>query len=78
MIGAIIAGIVIGYLANIIFGGEGKGCIMNLLLGIVGSAFGGWLFSLLNISWGGLIGEIGTGVVGAIALLWICNRIFRK
>mgnify|MGYP003415469510 FL=1 len=49
---------------------------MNFLLGVVGSAFGGWMFSLLNISWGGMIGEIGTGVVGAIVFLWIWNKVF--
>lgn len=76
MIGAIIAGIVIGYIANRLFGGEGNGCLMNFLLGVVGSAFGGWMFSLLNISWGGMIGEIGTGVVGAIVFLWIWNKVF--
>ena len=77
MIGAIIAGIIIGYIANLIYGGHGKGCLVNLFLGFVGSAFGGWLFSFLNISWGGMIGEIGTGVVGAIALLWIVNHLFK-
>lgn len=76
MIGAIIAGIVIGYLANRIYGGKGKGCLLNLVLGVVGSAFGGWLFSVLNISWGGLVGEIGMGVVGAVVLLWIWNKLF--
>ena len=63
-------------MANRLFGGEGKGCLMNLLLGVVGSTFGGWMFSLLNISWGGMIGEIGTGVVGAIVFLWIWNKVF--
>lgn len=76
MIVAIIAGIIIGYLANLIFGGHGKGCLMNFILGVVGSAFGGWLFELFDISWGGWIGEIGTGVVGAIVVLWIWNRLF--
>ena len=37
----------------------------------------GWLFSLLNIEWGGLIGQLGTAIVGAVVILWIANR-FKK
>ncbi len=33
----IITGILIGYVANRIMSGEGKGCCMNLMIGIIGS-----------------------------------------
>ena len=57
--------------------GGGFGFWMNLLLGIVGGVVGGWTLSLLNISWGGTIGSLGTAVVGAVLLLWIAS-LFRK
>ena len=57
--------------------GGGFGFWMNLLLGIVGGVVGGWTLSLLNISWGGTIGSLGTAVVGAVLVLWIAS-LFRK
>lgn len=77
MIYGIITGILTGFIASKLFNGKGKGCIMNFILGVIGGAFGGWLFSLLNISWGGWIGEIGTGVVGAVVLLWFWNKMVK-
>ena len=57
--------------------GGGFGFWMNLLLGIIGGVVGGWTLSLLNISWGGTIGSLGTAVVGAVLVLWIAS-LFRK
>lgn len=45
----ILTGIFIGYIANRIMSGEGKGCCMNLFIGIVGSYAGAIISSLLNI-----------------------------
>lgn len=78
MIGSIIVGVIAGYVACRLTNREGKGCILNLLLGVVGGSVGGWLFNLLNISWGGTIGEIGTAVVGAVIFLWLWNKIAGK
>ena len=36
----ILTGICIGYVANRIMSGEGKGCCMNLIVGIAGSYLG--------------------------------------
>lgn len=77
MICGIITGIFIGFLASKLYSGHGKGCLMNFILGLVGGTFGGWLFEQLHISWGGLIGEIGTGVVGALLLLWFWNKMVK-
>ena len=45
----ILTGILIGYVANRIMSGEGKGCCMNLIVGIVGSYVGTFISHLLNI-----------------------------
>ena len=77
----IILSIVIGCLAGFIAGklmrGGGFGIIINLLLGIIGGAVGGWLFEQLGESWGGLLGQLGTAVVGAVVVLFIAS-LFRK
>lgn len=78
MIVGIIAGIISGFVACKIVGGEGKGCIINLLLGVIGGFVGGALFDLLGIHWNnGWIGEIGTAIVGAVVFLWVWNKVFK-
>ena len=75
MIAGIIVGIIAGAIAGWIMRGEGYGFWKNLVLGLFGGLVGGWIFDLLGLEWGGLLGEIGTAVVGAVALLWIARRI---
>ena len=74
---SIIIGIVAGYLAGKIMRGGGFGVIVNLILGILGGVLGGWEFSLLGISAGGILGSLITSTVGAILLLWI-GSLFNK
>ena len=55
-----------------------KGCtnFTGVALGlIVGAVLGGFLFNLLGISAGGLIGSLVTATVGAIALLFLVSLI---
>ena len=51
---------------------------MNLLLGLFGGAVGGWLFSLLGVEWGGLLGQLGTAIVGAVVILWVASLLKEK
>ena len=76
LIGAIILGILAGFIANKITG-NGGGLLWDLILGVIGGFAGGYLFDLLNISLGGVIGQLVTAVVGAIVVLWIAS-FFRK
>ena len=77
IIGSIIIGILAGFAAGKLMRGGGFGCVFNLLLGIFGGLVGGWLFKLLNIEWGGLIGQLGPAIIGAVVILWIASR-FKK
>ena len=46
------------------------------VIGIVGGAIGGWLFSLLGTDPGsGLIGSIVTATIGAVLLLWVAGKL---
>ena len=79
MIGAIIVGILAGFIANKLMKGEGAGCWWNLLLGLIGGAVGGWLFPKLGINLEPtFIGETITGVVGAVIVLYIFSLIKGK
>lgn len=71
-------GCLAGFVAGKLIRGGGFGLIVNAVLGILGSVVGGWLLSLLGISWGGLIGQIGTAVIGAIVILWLASLFSGK
>lgn len=74
----ILTGILIGYVANRIMKGEGKGCCMNLFVGIVGSYAGVFISWLLDIDLFGLgyFTNFVFCVVGAVCVLWIWKKIF--
>ncbi len=79
MIWSVIIGIVAGFLAGVLTRGRGYGCLINLLVGVIGSVLGGWIFNLLQISVdeGSKVGMLSVSTVGAIALLLILS-LFKK
>ena len=70
----IIVGALAGWLAGKFTKGSGFGFLMNLFIGIAGGILGGWLFSLLGITTGGVVGSIVTAFVGAVLLLLIISK----
>ena len=72
---SLLLGCLAGFCAGKLMKGGGFGLVMNLVLGLFGGALGGWLFSLLDISWGGVLGQLGTAIIGAVAILWIASLI---
>jgi len=77
MLYTIIIGAVIGWIAGQLMKGKGFGFIGNIFVGIIGSAIGDWLSRQTGIAISGdpLISTIVTGVVGAVALLFVINLI---
>lgn len=74
----LIVGGLAGFLAGKLVRGGGFGIVVNILLGIVGSVIGGYLFGALGISAGdGFIGSLASATVGAIVLLVIAS-LFRR
>lgn len=73
IIGSIIIGCLAGFCAGKLMKGGGFGFLMNVLLGVFGGAVGGWLFGLLGIEWGGLLGQLGTAIVGAVVILYVAS-----
>ena len=74
----ILTGIFIGYIANRIMSGEGKGCCMNFIMGIVGSYAGTFISHLLNIELlgRGYLANFVFCVIGAVTVLWIWKKLF--
>ena len=74
----IIIGGVAGWLAGQIMNGTGFGLLADIIIGIVGSFIGSWVFSLLGIHIGStFLGSVVTSLVGAVILLFIVKQ-FKK
>jgi uncharacterized membrane protein YeaQ/YmgE (transglycosylase-associated protein family) len=68
---------VIGWLAGIIVRGRGFGILADIVIGIVGSMFGGWMAGVLGISIGSSFGEIMMAIVGAVVLVGLTRLVVR-
>ena len=64
-------GVAAGFLAGKIMKGAGFGLAGDLVLGVVGSFVGFWVFGLLGIASGGILGALICAVIGALLLLYI-------
>jgi uncharacterized membrane protein YeaQ/YmgE (transglycosylase-associated protein family) len=73
LIGWIVIGLIAGWLAGKIARGAGYGCITDIILGLVGSVLGGWLFMKLGIMGGGFLYSLAAATVGAIILVTIVH-----
>lgn len=73
----IILGAIAGFLGYTFAGGEGRGCLLNILLGVAGAVVGGMLFRFFGGS--GVTGlnlySMVVATVGAIVLIAI-SRFF--
>lgn len=76
MLWFLLIGLIAGFLAGQFMQGSGYGFVGNIIIGVIGSYFGGFLFRQLGIQTGGTIGEIITATIGAIAFLAIWNFLF--
>lgn len=77
LLGFLIIGLIAGWLAGQVMKGGGYGIVGDMIIGVIGAFLGGWLFSLIGISAGGLIGELITAFVGAVVLIFLLRMIKR-
>jgi len=71
----LLIGLAAGWLAGKVMKGSGYGLIGDLIIGVVGAFLGGWIFGLLHIAAGGLLGLLVTAFVGALVLVWLLRMI---
>ncbi len=71
----LIVGLIAGFLADLVFKNK-FGLIGDLLIGVIGSFIGGWVFGQLNLSIAeGIVGDVLTALAGAVILLIIVNTL---
>jgi uncharacterized membrane protein YeaQ/YmgE (transglycosylase-associated protein family) len=74
----LLIGAAAGYLAGIIVKGYGFGAVGNIVVGIVGAIFGGWLMPRLGLFAGGdIFGQIISATLGAVVLLVLISFVRR-
>jgi uncharacterized membrane protein YeaQ/YmgE (transglycosylase-associated protein family) len=71
-IAAIIIGGIAGWLAEQFMKSQ-MGLVMNIVLGVVGAAVASWLLSFFGIAFGGWIGYLIAGFIGACILIAIAR-----
>lgn len=71
---AIIIGGIAGWLAAR-FMGSGSGILMNVILGIVGAVLASLVLGVFGISFGGWIGYLIAGFIGACLIILIARAV---
>ena len=67
--GAIIIGLIAGWIAGKLMRGRGYGIIADIALGLIGAIIGNWLFTRLGIEATGRLGFLAMATVGAVILV---------
>lgn len=75
LIAWIIIGLLAGWIAGHLTRGRGFGCIVDIILGLIGAVIGGWLFTRLGIGGIGFWWSLAAATVGAVVLVAIA-RLF--
>lgn len=66
-----------GWLAGILWKGQGFGLLGDIIIGIIGAVVGNTIFNWIGIISLGLIGSIITSTVGALIFLFLIGLIKR-
>jgi len=79
LIGFLIMGAIVGWLAGKVMSGHGYGIISDIVLGVVGSFVGGFLFSLVfGTAPTGLVISFIVAFIGAVILVALVRVIRRE
>jgi uncharacterized membrane protein YeaQ/YmgE (transglycosylase-associated protein family) len=74
LIGWILIGLIAGWLAGKLARGRGYGCITDIILGLIGSVVGGWIFTKLGIFHANtFLYSLAAATVGAVVLVSIVH-----
>lgn len=78
MVMVLVVGLLAGWLAGKIQKGKGFGIAGDLVIGILGSVFGTWLFNQLGFSAYGFVGNLIVALVGALVILFLLGAVCKK
>ncbi len=80
IIGWLILGLIAGFIGSKIVNKSGEGLLLDIILGIVGAVFGGYLFTLVGAApvTGLSIYSMFVAVVGAVIVLVIYHAVMGR
>lgn len=73
----LVIGAVAGWLAGQIVKGGGYGLVGDIIVGIIGSVIGGWIFGSYVVGAPGIVGAIIGSTIGAVVLLFLIKMLRR-
>lgn len=73
----LLIGLIAGWLAGVVMRGGGYGVVADIVIGILGSLVGGFLFSLFGLGASGLLGSIIVAFCGAVVLILVMRTLVR-
>jgi uncharacterized membrane protein YeaQ/YmgE (transglycosylase-associated protein family) len=75
----LLVGALAGWLGGIVVKGDSLGLIGDIVVGVIGSFVGGWLFNSFHIVHGvGFFGNLIGATLGAIVLLFVLRLVRRS
>jgi uncharacterized membrane protein YeaQ/YmgE (transglycosylase-associated protein family) len=75
----IFVGLIAGWLAGKLSRGQGFGCIGDILIGLIGSVIGGWIFTKLGIVHANtFLYSLAAATVGAVLLVSVAHLFFGR
>lgn len=77
MIGAIILGLIAGWITGLLMRGSGYGIIADIILGLIGGVIGRLIFGALGLTAMGSLGYLVMAVIGAVVLVGFTHVIRR-
>jgi uncharacterized membrane protein YeaQ/YmgE (transglycosylase-associated protein family) len=77
LLGWLVIGLIAGWLAGKLARGRGFGCIGDIVLGLIGSVIGGWIFTKLGIVHANtFLFSLAAATLGAVILVSIAHLFF--
>jgi uncharacterized membrane protein YeaQ/YmgE (transglycosylase-associated protein family) len=77
LLGWLVIGLLAGWLAGKLARGRGFGCLGDIVLGLIGSVIGGWIFTQLGIvHHDTFLYSLAAATVGAVILVSIAHLFF--
>jgi uncharacterized membrane protein YeaQ/YmgE (transglycosylase-associated protein family) len=77
LIGWLLIGLIAGWLAGKLSRGRGFGCIGDIVLGLIGSVIGGWIFTKLGIVHANtFLFSLAAATLGAVILVSIAHLFY--
>lgn len=74
LIVSILVGAFVGMVASALMDKESNGFILNAVLGLIGSAVGGWIGNLIGFG-GGWISGILLAIVGSCLVIYVVGKL---